>query len=211
MGGRKNGVACTTARVIEKWLQQKSGSKTKDSSIVGDGRNGEKHETFVVHGTIVDCKSYCCSNGKTPKKSNESEVEYSPPPGIGFSFACCHLPLSHQADGFHISVDSESSKHFVDPKLIRGIETRMLAYTEINPPMEIKAADHNTLFGTARGILLVLVRDTLDVCRTVKLPTIRVPGLGRNIFFTALTAQKGVNTSFTTAGSIVDLGLVSIH
>ena len=130
-------------------MQQKGGSKTKDSSIVVDGRNGEKHEIFVVHGTTVDYKSCCCSNGKTSKKSNESEVEYSPPPGIGFSFASYHLPLSHQTDGFYISVDSESSKHFVDPKLIRGIESRMLAYTEVHPPVEIKVAGHNTLFGTA--------------------------------------------------------------
>ena len=57
-------------------------------------------------------------------------------------------------------VDSGSSKHFVDPKLIRRVESRMQDYTEINRPMEIKAAGHTTLFGTAQGILLVVVRDT---------------------------------------------------
>ena len=64
----------------------------------------------------------------------------------------------------------------------------MLDYTEINPPMKIKAAGHTTLFGTAQGILLVLVRDTQDVCRTVKLPIVLFPGRGRNIFSTALAA-----------------------
>ena len=93
-------------------------------------------------------------------------------------------------------VDSRSSKHFVDPKLIRGVESRKLHYTEINPPMEIKAAGHNTLFGTAQGILLVVVHDTQDVCRTVKLPIVLVPGLGRNLFSTALAAQKDVKNYF---------------
>ena len=108
-------------------------------------------------------------------------------------------------------VDSGSFKRFVDPKLIRRVESRMQDYTEINPPVEIKAADHNTLFGTAQGILLVVVRDAQDVCRSVELPIDLVPGLGRNRFFTALTAQKGVKTIFTKAGSIVDFGLFSIQ
>ena len=73
--------------------------------------------------------------------------------------------------------DSGSSKHFVDPKLIRVVESRMQNYIEINPPMEIKAAGHNTLCGTARGILPVIVRDTQDMCGTVKLPIVLVPGL----------------------------------
>ena len=53
-------------------------------------------------------------------------------------------------------VDSGSSKHFVDLKLIRRIESRVQDYTEINLPMEIKASGHNTLTGTAQGILLVV-------------------------------------------------------
>ena len=110
----------------------------QDSSTV-DGRNSEEHETDVVDSTTVGCKSCCCcSNSKIAKKSNEeSEVEYSPPLGVGFSFTCCHLPLSHQADGFQMLVDSGPSKHFVDPKLIRRVESRMKDYTETNPPMEI--------------------------------------------------------------------------
>ena len=67
-------------------------------------------------------------------------------------------------------VNSGSSKYFIDPKLICGVESRMLDYTETNSPMEIKAAGYNTLFGTAQGILRVLVRDTQDVSRTIKLP-----------------------------------------
>ena len=36
-------------------------------------------------------------------------------------------------------------------------------------------------------------------------------GLGRNLFSTAMAAQKGVKTIITKAGSIVDLGLFSIQ
>ena len=104
---------------------------------------------IIRQHNAVDCKSCCCRNGKIAKKSNESEVEYSTPPGIGFSFACCHPSLFHQADVFQMLVDSGSSKHFVDPKFTRGVESRMLDYTEINPSMEVKAAGHNTLFGIA--------------------------------------------------------------
>ena len=106
-------------------------------------------------------------------------------------------------------VDSGSSKHFVDPKFIRGVENRMLQYIEINPPMKIKAAGHNTLSGTVQGILLIIVRYSQDVSRTVKLPIVFVPGLKRNIFSIAFAAQKGVKTVFTKVEFIVDLGLFS--
>ena len=88
---------------------------------------------------------------------------------------------------------------------------RMQDCIEICPPMEIKAAGHNTLIGTAQGTLLVVVCDTQDICRDVKLPIVLVPSLGRNLFFTAMAAQKGVKTTITKAGSIVDLGLFSIE
>ena len=77
--------------------------------------------------------------------------------------------------------------------------------------MEIKAAGHNTLFGIAQGTLLVAACDTQDICRTVKLAIVLVPGLGRNLFSTAMAAQKGVKTIVTTAGSIVGLGLFSVQ
>ena len=105
----------------------------------------------------------------------------------------------------------KKSSTFVDPKLVHGVESTKQVYTPIDPPMEIKAAGHNTLFGIAQGTLLVEVRDTQDICRTVKLPIVLVPGLGRIFFSTAMAAQKGVKTVITKAGSIVDLGLFSIQ
>ena len=86
----------STSHSNQECFEQKSDGKCKDSSTtVLDGKNSRKHENYVVGRTTVDCTSCCCSNGKLVKQSNERKVEYSPPPGIGFSFTCCHLPLSH--------------------------------------------------------------------------------------------------------------------
>ena len=77
--------------------------------------------------------------------------------------------------------------------------------------MEIKAAGHNTLFGTTQGILLVLVHDTQDVSRTVKLPIVLVPGLGGNYFLQFWQLKKALKIFSLRQGSIVDLGSFSIH
>ena len=77
------------------------------------------------------------------------------------------MPLSQQVDGFQLLVDSGSSKHFIDPELIHGVESRMLEYTRIESPMEIRVAGDNVLRGTAQGIISVVVRGTDDVLRTV--------------------------------------------
>ena len=74
--------------------------------------------------------------------------------------------------------ESGSSKHFIDPKVIGGVESRMLDCTTTHPPIKMKAVGRNTLLGTAQGILLVLVCDTQDACRTVQLPIVLVPRLG---------------------------------
>ena len=52
----------------------------------------------------------------------------------------------------------------------------MLGYTRIKPLIEIRTAEDNTLHGTAQGVLLVVVRGTDDVLRTVKLSIVLVPG-----------------------------------
>ena len=54
--------------------------------------------------------------------------------------------------------------------------------------MEIRAARDNVLRGTEQGILLVVVRSTDDVLKTVKLAIMLVPGLKRKIFSTSAAA-----------------------
>ena len=52
-------------------------------------------------------------------------------------------------DDIQLLLYSESSKHFPDSELIRGVEPRMLEYTRIEPPMEIRDARDNVFYGTA--------------------------------------------------------------
>ena len=90
-------------------------------------------------------------------------------------------------------VDSGSSKHFIDPGLIRGIESEC---TTIEPPMEVTEAENDVLLGTAQEILLVvIIRGTDNVLRTVKRPIVQVPGLKRNTFSSSAVAQKALNQS----------------
>ena len=107
---------------------------------------------------VIGCNSNFCCKCKGENSSNESNDEsYFPPPGIGFSFAACHLPLSQQVEGFQVLVDSGSSKHLVDPELICGVESRMVEYTRIESLMEIRVAGDKVLRGSAQSILLVVV------------------------------------------------------
>ena len=118
--------------------------------------------------------------------------------------------ISKQADGFKLLVDSGSSKHFIDPDLTRGLESRMLECPRIEPPIE-RATGENVLRGTAQGILLVVARSSNDVLKTVKLPIVLVPGLKRNIFFSSAAPQKGVKTTIENNGSSLDLGAFGVQ
>ena len=98
-----------------------------------------------------------------------------------------------------------------DLKLFRGVETIKLGCTEINPSLEIKSAGDNVLYGNVQGILLVLVRNTDDVCRKVKLPVELVSRMKRSLFSNVVAAQKRVKTVITKGGPLVDLGSFSIQ
>ena len=120
--------------------------------------------------------------------------------------------LSQEADGFQLLVDSGSSKHFIDPELIRGVKSRMQEYTRIEPPTDLTVAGSNMLRGTAQGILLVVVRGTNDaLITTVNLPIVLVPGLKRNTFSSSAAAKKGVKTTLEQKGSYFDLGAFNVQ
>ena len=121
-------------------------------------------------------------------------------------------PLSQGAHDFQLLVNSGSSKHFIDPELIPGVESRMHEYTRIKPPMVITTAGNNMLRGTAQGILLVVVRGRDDGLRIVKLPIgVLVPGLKRNLFLRLAAAKKGVRTIIERKGSSLDLEAFSVQ
>ena len=87
----------------------------------------------------------------------------------------------------------------------------MLEYTRIAPPMKITAARDNFLHGTAVGILLVVVRGTDDVLRTVKFPIVLVPVLKRNLFYSSTEFQKCVKTTIEKNDSYLDLKAFSVQ
>ena len=77
--------------------------------------------------------------------------------------------------------------------------------------MKIRPAGDNVLHGTAQGILLIVVRGTNDVLRTVKFPIVLVPDLKRALFSSLTAAQKGVKTIIKKNGSSLDLGPFGIQ
>ena len=58
-----------------------------------------KYEMFVADSNMNGCDKYSC-NGKVESETTEDLEPNNTPPGIGFSFATCHPPLSQEADGF---------------------------------------------------------------------------------------------------------------
>ena len=75
----------------------------------------ENKKNFIVDSKPTGCGAKFCRNCNEKKKTNESnDNSYSPPAGIEFTFTACHLPLSQQADGFQLLVDSDSSKHVIN-------------------------------------------------------------------------------------------------
>ena len=54
------------------------------------------------------------------RKSGDDSA--SPLSGIGFSFATIQEPLSSQQDGFRMHYDSGPSRHFIDERLMEGVE-----------------------------------------------------------------------------------------
>ena len=182
---------------------QRHGSRNSSA----DGKS-TKDETFVADSNVTGCDKGGCDE-KVETKTTEDDEPNNTPPGIGFSFAMCHPTLSQEADGFQILVDPGSSKHFIDPELIPGVESRMQDYTRIKPPIVITTAGNNVLRGTAQGILLVVERGTDYDLRTIKLPiVVLVPGLKKYIFSSSAAAKKGDRTIIEQKGSSLDLGSV---
>ena len=107
----------------DQYYHQRNGSRNSSADS-----KSTKDETFVADSDVTGCDK-CSCNGKVESKSTEDDQPNNTPPGIGFSFTMCHPPLSQEANGFQLLVDSGSSKHFIDPELIRGIESTMLENT----------------------------------------------------------------------------------
>ena len=180
---------------------QRNGSRNP----LADSKSTNK-ETFVEDSNVTGCNKRSC-NGKIENKyTGNGDEPNNTPAGIGFGLSMYHPPISQEADGFQLLVESRSSKHFIGPELIRGVEMKMLKYTRIEPPTKIRVAGDNVLRGTEQGMLLVLVRGTDDILKTVILPIVLVPGLKSNLFSSSAAAKKGVKAIIEENGSFLDLG-----
>ena len=150
--GHSNENCCQQQQSGKRWCTyHKSGTRSYDQCYhQGHGsRNSStdikttKDETCVADSNVMTGCDKCSCNGKVESKTTEDDE-----PNNGFSFAMCHPLLSPEADVFQLLVDSGSSKHFNNPELIRGVESRMQEYTRIEPPKEIAVAGNNMLRGT---------------------------------------------------------------
>ena len=118
--------------------------------------------------------------------------------------------MSSQRDGFRMLSDSWASRHFIDDRLMVGVEGRMKNYVALKPPMIITTAGGNKLEGVAQGVLQVDVRDSKGISRNVSLPVTLVPGINKHLFSSCTAAQPGVRTVICKEGSYLDLGIFTI-
>ena len=112
---RKYGARITRAgsHSDDECYHQRNGSRNFPA-----GSKSTNDETSVVNSNVTGCDK-CSCNRKIENKSTEIDDEpNNTQPGNGFSFAMCHSPLSQEADGFQILVDSGSLKYFIDSELV---------------------------------------------------------------------------------------------
>eukprot|EP00752_Nemacystus_decipiens_P017171 g15384.t1 len=132
----------------------------------------------------------------------------APPAGVGFSFIA-NSTAPAPAPTFTMTVDTGASSHFLDSELIPELEKRMIEYTKIDPPLAITVAGQGQLHGTAKGALKVIVTDLQGNPRSVRLPFICVPTLGRHLFSGGTARKQGVST-FIGSTSFLDIGVFKI-
>ena len=88
---------------------------------------------------MIGCDAKFCYNCKGENSSNESnDGPYSPPSGIGVSSDVIATRRWFPTLGKFRVV-----KVFIDPELIREVESRMLEYSRLKPSMEVRTAGDN--------------------------------------------------------------------
>ena len=103
------------------------------------------------------------------------------------------LPLTTSNANFTMTADSGALSHFINNRLLPGIEKRMLNYVHLEPPVVINVAEGHRRSGVGRGILIVEVEDQQGIKRPVQLPVTITPGLGRHLFLGGTEEINGVS------------------
>ena len=78
---------------------------------------------------------------------------------MGFSFFAGSNVTDDQIS-LNLTVDSGSTGHFVDSQLLPNIESLMVEYVHLDPPMTILTAARHLLQGTAKGFFNTVVIDS---------------------------------------------------
>lgn len=132
--------------------------------------------------------------GQHPPTSATAPSTAAPPEGVGFSFLAAHGV--QEPVRFSMTVDTGASSHFVDSDLLPDVRNHMVEYTAIKPPLVIDVAGKGKLHGTAMGAMKVQVSDQQGLTRSIRLPFICVPTLGRHLFSAGAARKYGVALIF---------------
>ena len=100
-----------------------------------------------------------------------------------------------------MTADSRASSHFIDNRLLPGIEQRMLNYVNQEPPVTTDVAGGHRLSGVGERILIGEVEHQQGIKHPVQLPVSIVPGLGRHLFFGGAAAIIGVHVVIAARSS----------
>ena len=91
-----------------------------------------------------------------------------------------------------MTVDSGASSHFIDNRLLPGIEQRMLNYVHLEPLVIINVAGGHRLLAVGKWILIV-AEDQQGIQQPVQLPVTIASRLGRHLFSGGTAATNGVS------------------
>ena len=103
-------------------------------------------------------------------------------------------------------VDSGSSKHFLDPFLIPGLQNRMMDYKALDEPRKIFTAGDHVLERIGTGTVHGTVKDGHGRKTAINFSAFVVPGLGRNLFSVHTSVTKGVVAVFDSVNPRFEIG-----
>ena len=93
-------------------------------------------------------------------------------------------------------VDSGASDHFFDDAIIRDLKHCLQGYAHLATPRKILTARGALLDVTAEGVLQGLIADNYGNQNLVRVGTVVVHGMGRNLFSVITVAKKGIVAIF---------------
>ena len=142
------------------------------------------------NNTAASIQGTTTATSTTSTETPASNLHATPPQGIGYSFIAASSTTSNV--NFTMTVDSGASSHFIDNRLLPGIEQRMLNYVHLEPLVIINVAGGHRLLAVGKWILIV-AEDQQGIQQPVQLPVTIASRLGRHLFSGGTAATNGVS------------------